>query len=141
MEEVAVSDVSCHFPIVAPTNPPPDMKNILLSDFKLNNLRGIPFSISQCTTFSGAAGACNTSLFEIEDLTFKNLVGTVSSNPIASLQCSAAAPCDNIGIEDVALTLTNGTAAGGYNCDAVVDPIGFNCTGHTCGTSSATGSC
>ena len=64
----------------------PVMKDILLSDFALNNLRGIPFSISQCTTFSGAAGACNTSLFEIEDLTFENVAGTIGTNPIASLR-------------------------------------------------------
>ena len=118
-----------------------DMKNILLSDFTLNNLRGIPFSISQCTTFSGVAGACNTSLFEIQDLTFKNIAGTIAANPIASLQCSAAAPCKNIALQNIDLAWANGTIASGYNCDAVVNQIGFNCTGSTCGTSSATGSC
>ncbi|TVY22722.1 Alpha-L-rhamnosidase [Lachnellula hyalina] len=117
------------------------MKDILLSDFTLNNLRGIPFSISQCTTFSGVAGACNTSLFEIEDLTFENVAGTIGTNPIASLQCSAAAPCKNITLQNIDLALRNGTAASGYNCDAVFGSIGFNCTGFTCGTSSATGSC
>lgn len=119
----------------------PDMKNIVLSDFRVNNLRGIPFSISQCTTFSGASGACNTSLFKVEDLTFKTVAGTVTADPIASLQCSAAAPCKNIAIENVDLTLINGTVASGYHCDAVIDQVGFNCTGATCGTSSATGSC
>jgi hypothetical protein len=113
----------------------------VLENFTLTNLRGTPFAISQCTTFGGVAGDCNSSLFKIEDVVFRKAVGTVLADPIASLQCSAAAPCVNIAVEEMDLKLENGTVASGYNCNDVVDPIGFNCTGLPCGTSSATGWC
>lgn len=74
-------------------------------------------------------------------MTFSDAVGTETADPIASLQCSAAAPCTNITITGMDLTLTNGTAASGYNCNALVDPRGFNCSGATCLTGSATGVC
>ena len=116
------------------------IKNAHLHDLYLFNVKA-PFTISQCTTFSGVAGNCNSSLFEIEDVTFETAIGTVLSDPIASLQCSADAPCSNITIQGIDLKLVNGTEASGYNCNSVVNPMGFNCTGSTCEQSSATGSC
>lgn len=107
------------------------MKNITLSNFTLQNVTSTPFSITQCTTFSGVAGNCSTSLFEVEDLTFENVKGTIAANPIASLACSAAAPCSGIALEGVDLVLANGTVASGYKCTAVVGQVGFNCTGGT----------
>ena len=72
---------------------------------------------------------------------FENAVGTQSADPIASLQCSGDAPCTNITIRGISLTLENGTLASGYNCNYVANPIGFNCTGATCENSSATATC
>ncbi|KAL3419434.1 exo-rhamnogalacturonase b [Phlyctema vagabunda] len=117
------------------------MKNLLLQNFTMKSGRGTPFAISQCTTFSGVAGDCNTSLFHISDVVVEHIVGTVSANPIASLQCSAASNCTDITIRDVGLALANGTAASGYNCNNAVDIHGFACTGSTCQTGSSTGSC
>jgi len=68
--------------------------------------------------------------------------GTSREEPIVSLQCSAKAPCVDTTIEGVSgLRLKNGTVMRGYNCDNVVGTVGFNCTGHTCGTASADGTC
>ena len=50
-------------------------------------------------------------------------------------------PTLNIAIEEMDLTLTNRRVASRYNYNNVVNPIGFNCTGVTCGTSSSTESC
>ena len=47
-------------------------------------------------------------------------------------------PTLNIAIEEMDLILINGTVASRYNCNDVVNPIGFNYTGVTCGTSSST---
>ncbi|KAH8663487.1 putative exo-polygalacturonase [Tricladium varicosporioides] len=122
------------------------IKNVLMSDIRVTALRGFPFSITQCTTFSGVAGDCNTSLFQLSDITLTNISGTITSNPIAAIQCSAAAPCHDIVIKNVELDLVNGTEASGYLCSALrgngtLGENGFVCTGSTCGKSSATGSC
>jgi len=79
---------------------------VTLTDFTLSGLRGTPFAITQCTTFSGVAGDCNSSLFKLQNITFENVVGTIEADPIASLQCSADAPCVNIGMVDLDLVRT-----------------------------------
>lgn len=79
------------------------LKNVTMTNFTVSGITGTPFAISQCTTFSGTAGNCSSSLFQLEDMLFQQVTGTAKANPIASLQCSANAPCTNIGIENVAL--------------------------------------
>ena len=118
-----------------------DMKNVLLQNFTLHNTRGTPFAISQCTVFAGTAGNCNTSTFHLSDIIFKDVIGTLLSEPITSLQCSAASNCTDIIIENLNLKLPNGTAASRYLCNNAVDTHGFTCTGPTCNTGSSTGSC
>ncbi|KAF3014573.1 hypothetical protein E8E15_003239 [Penicillium rubens] len=88
------------------------------SDMKLTNLttkglRGAAFAISQCTRFSGAPGQgnCTNSEFQIRNVEIDGLSGTSESTRLASLQCSAVAPCTNITIVDSTLHLDNGTAA------------------------------
>lgn len=99
-------------------------------------------SYTQCINFAGASGNCNSSLFKISNVTFTDIQGTAKQEPIVSLQCSAAAPCVNTTIEDVAgLALTNGTLMKGYDCDNTVGTFGFNCTGHTCDKASGDGTC
>ncbi|OQD82269.1 hypothetical protein PENANT_c022G01860 [Penicillium antarcticum] len=118
------------------------------SDMKLTNLtttglRGAAFAISQCTRFSGAPGQgnCTNSEFQIKKVEIHGLSGTSKSTRVASLQCSAVAPCTNITISDTALLLSNGTAAEAHLCGNIENPIGFNCTGTPCVGGSATGEC
>jgi hypothetical protein len=118
------------------------------SEMKLTNLtttglRGAAIAISQCTRFSGAPGQgnCTNSEFQIKNLEIDGLSGTSKSTRVASLQCSAVAPCTNISIVNTALHLINGTDVEGYLCGNVANPIGFNCTGAPCVGGSATGEC
>ncbi|KAI3531931.1 exo-rhamnogalacturonase B [Colletotrichum filicis] len=118
------------------------------SDMSFKNLtvqgmRGAAFAISQCTRFRGAPGVgnCTNSQFQIRDITLNGMVGTTKSSRVASLQCSAVAPCTNIGLFDVDLEFANGTAATSYLCGNAVSPQGFNCTGAPCVGGSATGEC
>ncbi|KAF2769788.1 pectin lyase-like protein [Teratosphaeria nubilosa] len=106
-------------------------------DVYLDGARAEPFSISQCTSYSGAKNrSCDTSTFKISDITIANVRGTVKSNIVAVMQCSAADKgCDNIAIENVVVENTSSTAnascpnAWQYECDNVNNPIGFRCTG------------
>jgi hypothetical protein len=76
----------------------PVITNVTMTNFVLNNVTSTPFSITQCTTFSGTVGNCDSSLFLIEDLTMENATGTFVADPIADLECSADAPCQNISL-------------------------------------------
>lgn len=110
-------------------------------DLSATGLRGPAFAISQCTTFSGTSGNCTSSKFQLLDIVLKEIVGTSSSGEVASLQCSAVEPCENITIAGVDLTFSNGTQIDGYLCGNVEGAFGFNCTGEVCVGSSATGGC
>ena len=114
---------------------------MIFEDISATALRGPAIAISQCTTFSGTAGNCTSSKFQLRDLVFKDLSGTTASADVASFQCSTVQPCENISITGVDLTLTNGTLAAEYLCGNVVGVRGFNCTGAVCVGGSATGGC
>ncbi|KAG4033191.1 hypothetical protein MFRU_005g02040 [Monilinia fructicola] len=103
-------------------------RNITFEDFSFHSLRGPPFSITQCTTFSGTAGNCSSSAFQLSDLKMYNISGSMT-NPTASYQCSAVAPCSNITMENINVKDANGTAGAGYRCTNVVETTGFTCTG------------
>ena len=105
-----------------------DIKNVTFRNFSLRNIRSSPVSTTQRIMFSGEAGDCNSSQFKIEDFTMVNVTGTVNEDPITIFLYSGAAPCENIGLNAINLELANGTA-------------GVNCTGSTCGRSSADGTC
>lgn len=110
--------------------------NMTFSDFTLNNATGI-FAITQCTSYNGATGDCDTSEFNIRDLTLENWSGNGTSNVVASLQCSAASPCTGIEIGGVnILDTVNDTMPTSYLCDSVLSPTGFNCTGVPYGENS-----
>ncbi|KAH8759684.1 glycoside hydrolase family 28 protein [Hyaloscypha sp. PMI_1271] len=102
-------------------------KNITFSNFTVSALRGSPFAISQCTTFSGSAGDCNSSEFQLEDILIEDIRGTISADPVASFQCSGAAPCRDISMLGVELDLVNGKVASGWKCSNLVGAVGFNC--------------
>ncbi|KAI0173859.1 extracellular exo-polygalacturonase-like protein [Pestalotiopsis sp. NC0098] len=116
--------------------------NLSFTNLYGTSFRGAPLSISQCTTFSGTAGNCTSSKFEIENVEFANFNGTASSLTLASLQCSGVEPCHDIAITNATLVKTNGdTSPVAYLCGNVVNPIGWNCTGDVCVGGSATGQC
>ncbi|PYI17430.1 exopolygalacturonase B [Aspergillus japonicus CBS 114.51] len=118
------------------------ISDVTATDLSLNNLKGTPFTVSQCTTFSGASGNCTNSKFQVRDLYFSDVSGTLPSTDVISFQCSAVAPCENITVEDVSLRVTgSSTAADDYLCGNVEGTVGFNCTGEVCVGSSATGGC
>lgn len=103
--------------------------NMTFEDFKLDNASGI-FAVTQCTSYNSATGNCDTSEFNLRDITMRNWVGTTTSDVVAELQCSGASPCTGVAIEDInILDTVNNTAPANYLCDSVVTPTGFNCTG------------
>jgi galacturan 1,4-alpha-galacturonidase len=81
--------------------------------------------ITQCTSFQGSTGGCDTSLFQLSDITWANMTGTIDGTTLASLQCSGDAPCPGIDIE-LEEVVVNGTQRV-FKCSNVVDPIGFTC--------------
>lgn len=117
--------------------------DLTLRNLTAKGLRGAAFAISQCTRFSGAPGQgnCTNSQFQIRKVAIEGLSGTSKSAKVASLQCSAVAPCTDINIADTSLHLENGTLAASYLCGNVQNPIGFTCTGTPCVGGSATGEC
>jgi hypothetical protein len=125
------------------TNHIADAKDLYFKNLKTQGLRSGAVTISQCTRFSGAPGVgnCTNSQFQIRDVTIDGLVGTTIDDRVGSFQCSAVAPCTNIGLFGVDLKLANGTAASSYLCGNVVSPRGFKCTGPVCVGGSATGGC
>lgn len=119
--------------------------NLNFHDLKLDGVAS-PLVITQCTSYNGASGNCDTSPFNLYDIKFTNVSGTTTpygaehfllsqganlTTVVASLQCSAAAPCYDITIKDIDLTERDGDdPVNEYLCEAVEEPkVGFNCTG------------
>lgn len=121
----------------------PVASDVNANNLEMEGMRGGAFTISQCTRFSGAPGTgnCTNSQFQIRNLEVRNVRGTTKNKNVASFQCSAVAPCTDIGLYDIDVRFTNGTAAPGYLCGNVVNPEGFECTGPPCVGGSATGGC
>ncbi|KAJ4358430.1 uncharacterized protein N0V89_003013 [Didymosphaeria variabile] len=110
-------------------------RNISFTNFTLQNV-DTPWYITQCTSYNGVEGGCDTSLFHIENMHWGNTTGTTKNNLVLSLQCSGAAPCTNIDIFDNDLKVqSNGTKPEEFLCSNVEDPKGFNCTGKAPNTS------
>ncbi|KAI5310746.1 hypothetical protein KEM55_002649 [Ascosphaera atra] len=114
--------------------------NNTFTNLHLKDLRGTPFTISQCTTYDGANPNCTSSKFQVRDEYFANITGSQKSGVIASFQCSAVAPCKNIQFEDV--SIKNGSEkANQWLCGHFEDPKGWKCTGKACEGPSDTGGC
>jgi galacturan 1,4-alpha-galacturonidase len=97
------------------------------TNFNLQNTKEI-LHFSQCTSFSRQKGDCDTSKFKISDFTFSNVKGTSNTDYVANLQCSAAAPCEKIRIENVDVK-KEGKRADRFGCKNVKGAVGFACTG------------
>ncbi|EJD03462.1 pectin lyase-like protein [Fomitiporia mediterranea MF3/22] len=102
-------------------------RNITFRDFEVGNLTRSAAYITQCTSYNGQTGGCDTSQFQISDITWENIRGTVDTDILAELQCSAAAPCPEISLLGFDAVQTNGSGRE-IECSNVVDPIGFQCT-------------
>lgn len=108
----------------------------------MDEVRGVPFVITQCMTMQDDAGGCNTSTMEISDLLIANMTGTMTreDDHVVSLGCSAAAPCSNI---DFTFDIKGpaGNKADWYTCSNAEEYTGFECDAPACEKPTADGTC
>lgn len=113
------------------------ISGVHLNDFMLHDNQNT-FAITQCTSYNGETGDCDTSKFNINNVYLSNWTGTDRSDARVALQCSASSPCYNIGIEDMNIVdAVNGTTPKYNCCDSVEDTFGFNCTAPIWGDNDA----
>jgi galacturan 1,4-alpha-galacturonidase len=83
-------------------------------------------------------GDCDTSKFNIRNIHLDNITGTIRTDVVTTLQCSAASPCQNINLSKVVVeNSSNHTTPRQYQCDSVEMAVGFNCTGPPSGENNA----
>jgi galacturan 1,4-alpha-galacturonidase len=104
------------------------LRNVSLSNSMAENALQA-FYITQCNSYSGFTGQCDTSEFQISDFSIDTVGGTLKTDVVASMQCSGAAPCEGISIRNTLFTARTGATAGQYLCSNVEGPDGFECTG------------
>lgn len=104
------------------------LRNVTLSDFMVTNAEQA-FYITQCNSYSGFTGKCDTSEFQISDLSIRTMGGTLKTDVVASMQCSGEVPCTGISIRDLLFKVNDDAVANQYLCSNVVEPDGFECTG------------
>ena len=103
------------------------LTSLALTNATMVATRGV-FQITQCISFSGHTGDCDTSKFQVSDLHYSNLTGTVRTDVVADFRCSAAAPCENITLSNLNLTKrASGKPPELYRCRNVKSPQGFEC--------------
>jgi len=103
------------------------VRDISWTNSTLSGITQTPAEITQCTTFSGAVGQCDTSTLQISNITWSGLEGSIVGSGIASLKCSGAAPCEDLRIIDSDFVLGTNATAGTYSCHAVASTEGFAC--------------
>lgn len=96
-------------------------------DWVVHNITREAAHISQCISNVGATGGCDTSKFQISDVTWANIRGSENTNILATLQCSGSAPCHGIRLLGFDAISTNGSGRE-IKCSNVVNPSGFTCT-------------
>ncbi|KAF4946202.1 hypothetical protein FSARC_14253 [Fusarium sarcochroum] len=80
------------------------LRNVSLIDFDVEGLRNQPFSVAQCTSFSGERGDCESSEFKISNIELKGWSGTTASGYVVDMDCSkASGGCKDITVEDMDL--------------------------------------
>ncbi|KAJ7193822.1 pectin lyase-like protein, partial [Mycena pura] len=97
------------------------------TDSTFSNIRTQVAQITQCTSFEGDVGDCDTSTMQISNITWSRLHGSLLVSTIASLSCSGAAPCQDLRILDSNFTFATNTTVGTYSCHAVASTEGFTC--------------
>jgi hypothetical protein len=63
---------------------------------------------------------------QISNITWSGLKGNLLASSVASLKCSAAAPCQDLKILNSSFTFATNTT-GTYSCHAVASTEGFTC--------------
>ncbi|KAH7335750.1 pectin lyase fold/virulence factor [Rhizoctonia solani] len=104
------------------------IRNITWKDFHLIDITLRPVEVTQCISYSGATGGCNTSTFQISNITLGPMTGNSTMYVLAGIQCSSAAPCQNIPFDNTDGIKVNGTEAK-IKCSNVTTPIGLNVLG------------
>ncbi|KAJ7154663.1 polygalacturonase [Mycena filopes] len=103
------------------------VRDIAWTNSTLSGITQSPAEITQCTTFSGAVGQCDTSTLQISNITWSGLEGSMVGSSIASLKCSGAAPCEDLQILDSNFVVGGNATVGTYSCHAVASIEGFVC--------------
>ena len=102
----------------------------MFRDFEIHDIRGPAALISQCTSYSGFTGECDTSLFQLSNISWgPNIQGSIQGDVLADLQCSGAVPCPGIALLGFDNVHGNSTADRQFLCSNLTEPLGFNCTG------------
>jgi hypothetical protein len=100
-----------------------------ITNVTVSRAQGV-FEIDQCTHFNngGVAGDCDTSQFQIRDISISNVRGSITKDHVANLKCSPRAPCPGLRIENInVVNSESGKKAGSYVCRNVINPVGFSC--------------
>ncbi|KAI9167912.1 Alpha-L-rhamnosidase rgxB [Paramyrothecium foliicola] len=123
--------IGCLIPIA-------DARNITWENIRIVGAARTPLTINQCYTNVQQVD-CNTSKFEIYDITWRNISGTLNTtssypdNRYAEFQCSRSQNgCDRLRMSDVSFTFSNETSgqeelASAIRCSNVIAPEGFRC--------------
>ncbi|KAH6866076.1 polygalacturonase [Thelonectria olida] len=94
-------------------------EDIVFQDMKFEQLERAPFIINQCYSNVGTID-CDTSLFEVGNVTYSNIKGTTEASRIAEFQCSKAQNgCEGLAFDGIETT--------SVRCKNVIAPKGFQC--------------
>ncbi|KAL1961508.1 hypothetical protein VTN77DRAFT_1649 [Rasamsonia byssochlamydoides] len=112
-------------------------KNVTWRNYRLHNV-ALPIYITECI-YGGDPSVCDTSKFQISDITWENFTGTSKYDIIASLHCGSLVPCPGLKFIDVNIETMN-TSLGlpskplVYQCANIVNQnaTGENATGIPC---------
>lgn len=112
-------------------------KNITFKNFNLHNV-ALPIYITECI-YSNDPTVCDTSTFQISDVTWENFTGTSKYNVIASVHCGAKVPCPGLKFLDINIQTLNSSLglpskSTLYQCANLVNQnaTGVNRTGIPC---------
>ncbi|KIV85759.1 hypothetical protein PV11_01419 [Exophiala sideris] len=103
------------------------VSNITFSGLTTHNTSQAVF-INKCYyKVADQANYCDTSTLEFEDLNFSDVSGTVSGKVGVALNCSAAAPCENIAFANVHLSNSVTSASANLTCVNARNVTGLAC--------------
>uniref|UniRef100_A0A8H7KEB1 Pectate lyase superfamily protein domain-containing protein n=1 Tax=Bionectria ochroleuca TaxID=29856 RepID=A0A8H7KEB1_BIOOC len=105
-------------------------RNITWENITIEDGAKSPLIINQC--YSNVAKVnCSTSTFDISDIRYSGISGTINTSRYAEFQCSRSqGGCDGIVMDDVNFIDVSGDEekeATGIKCSNVNDPEGFDC--------------
>jgi galacturan 1,4-alpha-galacturonidase len=104
-------------------------KNITFRNFEMRDVYQA-YLVEQCISYNGIPGGCDTSEFQVSGLRWINASGTLTGENVATFQCSAAAPCEDVDLSGNELVRAGSDAdVSGFLCSNVQSQQGFECTG------------